>query len=385
MNVLVINSGSSSVKFKVVNSISRDVVLSGLVDGIGLDTCVFKVDGSERSLFVENHEDAIREVISVIDVDSIDCVGHRVVHGGQKYVEPVIIDDDVIRVIGELCELAPLHNPANLEGIRACMSVLGGKVQVAVFDTSFHQSMSKEAFLYALPLRDFEELGLRKYGFHGISHNFLYDEVKRILDSDVNVISCHLGNGSSVACINKGKVVDTSMGFTPLDGLVMGTRSGSVDPGLLIYLEKVKRQGPEALCNYLNKDSGLKGICGFSDVRIIHEKADEGDEKCRLALDLFAWRLKHFIGAYLGLMQGKTDVLVFSGGIGEKAFYLRKKVCDDLSHLGFWLDDERNKNNELVISKDDSPVKVMVVPTNEELMIALETFKLASRVLSKEL
>ncbi|MCC7574120.1 acetate kinase [Candidatus Woesearchaeota archaeon] len=376
MNVLVINCGSSSVKFKVINSVSRDVLVKGHVDGIGLDSCVLKLNGSETKLFVDTHESALKEIFKVVDVNVIDCVGHRVVHGGQKYVDSVIIDDDVVKAIGDLCDLAPLHNPANLQGIKACMSLLKGKKQVAVFDTSFHQSMAKDAFLYGVPLELYESFSVRKYGFHGISHSYLYGEVKRVLGRDINVISCHLGNGASVACINQGRVVDTSMGFTPLDGLVMGTRSGGVDPGLLIYLQKIKDLGPDELCDFLNKESGLKGICGFSDVRVIHEKAELGDERCGLALDVFVWRLKHFIGAYLGLMRDRTDVLVFSAGIGEGAFYLRKKVCDELSHLGFWLDDDKNNRHDLFISKDDSPIKIMVVPTDEELMIALEALKL---------
>ena len=382
MNVLVINSGSSSLKFQVIDEAKRDVLLKGHVDGIGLDSCAFKFNGEVFDLSVKNHVEAIKLVLSKIDGFKIDVVGHRFVHGGTLYKESVIVSDKVLEDLEALASLAPLHNPHNLEGIRACMSVLDVP-QVTVFDTSFHQTIPKYAATYALPKNLVEEHKIQKYGFHGTSHNYLMLEAKRLLGrGKVNLVTCHLGNGASVSCIKHSKCIDTSMGFSPLQGLVMGTRSGDVDPGLVLFLQEKLKMSSSDVCDLLNKKSGLLGLSNSSDMRDIYSKILDGDVDASLALDVFVYRLIHYIGAYFALMGEDVHAVVFSGGIGEGAFYLRKKVALMLKHLGVSIDFDKNmKNNGFitessVISTSSSKVKLLVIPANEELLIALDCARL---------
>lgn len=382
MNILVINSGSSSVKYKIINPENKKILSYGHVDGIGLDSCTFIKEDTSEKVFIKNHEDAIALVLNSVDKKSIDAVGHRFVHGGSKYSESIVVNNYVVEDLKSLIDLAPLHNPHNLAGIVAAKKLLDVP-QVIVFDTAFHESIPKKANSYALPKKLVDEHGLKKFGFHGISHKYLAQEAKDLLGREnVNLITCHLGNGASVSCIKRGECVDTSMGFSPIQGLVMGSRSGDVDPGLIIYLQEKLKLSLTDIKKMLNKESGLKGICGESDMRKVYEKMLDNDSDASLALEIFIYRLVHYIGAYLALMQADTHAIIFSGGIGEGAFYVRKNVCFALKHLGISLNLDKNMyNNGLInkamfINEDASKIKVLVIPTNEELMIAREVFDL---------
>lgn len=380
MNVLVINCGSSSVKFSVIDLKKKVSLLVGLVDNIGLGSCFLSVDGVSRDLFVKDVSGAFDVIFDVVKSFSVVCVGHRVVHGGFEFSEPVFASSVVLKKLEKFNDLAPLHNPHNVLGVLACKKHFKKIPQVLVFDTAFHHSLSREAFTYSVPKKLSSQFHIRKYGFHGISHKYLSLEVNKLLKKKANIISCHLGNGASITCIHRGKSVDTSMGFTPLAGLVMGTRAGAIDPGLVLFLQEHKGFDFKDLNRILNKESGLLGLCGDSDMRRIYERSLKKDVDASLALGIFCRRVVHYIGAYFATMSDKTDALVFSGGIGENAFYVREKVCDSLRHLGVVLDSGKNRNNDLLISSSSSRVKVFVIPTNEELMIALDCFKLLSSV-----
>ena len=386
--VLIINAGSSSLKFQLIELVSKDSLFRGIIDAINLENCsitIFTNDGSvkEKKIKVQNHEDALKLLINTLlenqvigDISQIKGIGHRVVHGGEKYSAPVIIDDTVIADLKEISSLAPLHNPPNIACIIACQKVLNIP-QVAVFDTAFHSTISKEKYLYGLPYEYYEKYHIRKYGFHGISHKYItklmieYYRIKK--KKNPKFIICHLGNGSSITAVHNGKSFNTTMGLTPTDGLIMGTRSGSLDPYIAVHLEKIFNIGYDALGKILNKQSGLLGISGYSDMRMLWK--NKKDKKCRLAMDMFADRITHYIGAYIAELNG-VDGIVFTAGIGENAFYIRKKVLDNFKFLGLKLDNTKNTKNDFTITRNDSKIDCFVIKTNEELQIALETQKL---------
>ncbi|MGV8169401.1 MAG: acetate/propionate family kinase, partial [Candidatus Nanoarchaeia archaeon] len=323
-------------------------------------------------VIIKNHDDAIKLVLSHIPKKDINIVGHRVVHGGEKYSAPITITEDVKKTIKELSSLAPLHNPPNLQGIESCEKLLPGIPQIAVFDTSFHSTISRKTFLYALPYSFYTEHGIRKYGFHGTSHNYIMLETKKLLKKEkINMISCHLGNGSSITAIKNNESVDTSMGFTPLAGIPMGTRSGDIDPGIILHLMENTNFSLEEMKKLLNKESGLLGISGESDMRKIYDKARNGNEKSLLAIDMLAYDLAKYIGSYFAVL-GNVDAITFTGGLGENAFYVRSRAIKYLENFGVILDEDKNRRNEKIISSEKSKVKVLVLPTNEELMIARE-------------
>ena len=383
MIILVLNAGSSSLKYQVFNMSTQAVLLKGHVDGIGLSTCQisYGVDSDivYRKISVKTHLAAVKlalaSVEQIIPLSKIVAIGHRVVHGGELYKSAVKINASVIKNIDKLSELAPLHNPHNLSGIRACKKLLPRIPQVAVFDTAFHQTIPQKAYLYGIPFEYYKKYGIRKYGFHGTSHKYVMLEAKELLHkSKVNLITCHLGNGASITAIKNNKSVETSMGFTPLQGLLMGTRSGDLDPAIIPFLVKKEHKSVDEIITILNKKSGLAGINGVSDVRTIHEHAVRGDKQASLALKMFAHRVYEYIGAYVAVL-GNVDAIVFTGGIGEGAFYLRTLICRHLDFLGVKLSGKKNLKGEVTISKIISKVKVFVIPTNEELMIAKETKK----------
>jgi acetate kinase len=377
MNVLVINSGSSSIKFQLINMQDESILTKGMVDGIGLETCKVKINGTEAPCAVKNHEEGIQKILPEISKFKIDAVGHRVVHGGEKYKESTIITPDVEKTIEELSILAPLHNPPNLEGIRACKKLLPNIAQVAVFDTAFHSTIPEEAFLYGIPYEYYEKYKIRKYGFHGTSHRYIMLQTKKILGKkSINIISCHLGNGSSVTAIQKNKSIDCSLGFTPTGGIIMGTRSGSIDPSIASFIEKKEGLSPDQVDVLLNKKSGFVGITGSSDMRTIHENAKKGDKRCKLLIKMLAYDIAFFVGAYKEIV-GNIDAITFTGGIGENAYYVRELALKPL--LDVKLDPKKNKKNEQLISAKNSKVKVFVIPTNEELMIARDTLGLVRK------
>jgi acetate kinase len=379
MNILVINSGSSSIKFQLINMEDQSVMMKGMVDGIGLKTCKFIFNGTEENYCSKNHEKGMEKILSVIPRDKIHAIGHRVVHGGEKYRESVLINEDVKKTIKELFTLAPLHNPANLEGINACEKILKGIQQVAVFDTAFHSTIPKEAYLYGIPYSYYEKYAIRKYGFHGTSHRYIMLKTKEILKkkTPLNMISCHLGNGSSITAIKEDKSIDCSLGFTPTPGVLMGTRCGDIDPSIVTFIQRKERLNPDEIDNLLNKNSGFLGITGSPDMRQIHESADGGDTKCRLLLDMLAYDIAFYIGAYTQIL-GKVDAITFTGGIGQNAWYLREKVLSYFQDVK--IDLTRNQTGDTCITKKESKLKVLVIPTNEELMIAKDTASLVKIV-----
>ena len=376
MNVLVINSGSSSLKFKIIEPKKKNVLFYGHIDGIGRENCLIKTNGKAEKKKVRDHTDAVRIALGLVDDIRIDAVGHRVVHGAEKYDKAVRIDAQTIRAIEKLCELAPLHNPPNLAGIKACKKALGTVAHYAVFDTAFHQSMPKENYLYAIPDEFYTRYGIRKYGFHGTSHKYVAQESAKLLGKrKISMISCHLGNGSSICCIEKGKSKDTSMGFTPLQGLIMGTRSGDIDPEVVAMLCHKLKKDPDDVIEILNKRSGLMAIAGTPDVREIFERSKKKDKRAELALKMLAARISFYILGYAS--QIKTiDAIAFTAGIGQGAYYLRKSVCERLSPIGVTIDVQKNKkavdDTITLISSKDSKVKILVIPADEELMIAQE-------------
>ena len=394
MNVFVVNCGSSSLKYQLINSDTEEVIAKGLCERIGIDgRLTHKPTGKEqvvKEVAMPDHKSAVSYVLEELtdptagvikDLSEIDAVGHRIVHGGEKFAQSVVITDDVMKAIEECNDLAPLHNPANLIGISACKALMPEVPMVAVFDTAFHQTMPKKAYLYGLPYEYYEDYKIRKYGFHGTSHSFVSKRLLQIIgkeNGDSKVIICHLGNGSSITAVQNGKSVDTSMGFTPLDGLIMGTRSGSIDPAVVQYIAGKKDYTIDEVLNVLNKQSGVEGISGVSsDFRDLDAASMEGNERATVALDMFAYRAAQYIGSYVASMNG-VDAIAFTAGIGENNFKVRKAICDYLGYLGITIDEQANavRGEEIRLSTEDSKVAVYVIPTNEELAIARETVAL---------
>ena len=394
MNVLVINCGSSSLKFQLINSESEAVLAKGLCERIGIDgRLTYQPAGGEKNVSekaMPTHTEAIQFVIDALtdadtgvvkSLDEIGAVGHRVVHGGEKFAKSVVVTPEVKAAIAECNDLAPLHNPANLIGIEACESLMPGTPQVVVFDTAFHQTMPEKAYMYGLPYEHYEKYKVRRYGFHGTSHSFVSKRVAEIVGKPYNAtktIVCHLGNGASVSAVLNGESVDTSMGLTPLEGLVMGTRSGDIDPAIMEFIAKKENLDIAGIMNVLNKKSGVEGVSGVSsDFRDLEAAAKAGNKRAELAIDVFAYRVAKYVGAYTAAMNG-VDNIVFTAGIGENCALVRTKVCSYLGYLGITIDEEANgkRGEEIIISTPDSKVKVLVVPTNEELAIARETVAL---------
>lgn len=394
MNVLVINCGSSSLKFQLINSESEQVLAKGLCERIGIDgRLTYQPAGGEKAISekaMPTHTEAIQFVIDALtdektgvvkSLDEIGAVGHRVVHGGEKFTRSVVITDEVKAAIEECNDLAPLHNPANLIGINACQSLMPNTPMVAVFDTAFHQTMPERAYMYGLPYEYYDKYKVRRYGFHGTSHSFVSRRAAELVGKPydaVKTVVCHLGNGASICAVENGKSVDTSMGLTPLEGLVMGTRSGDIDPAIMEFISKKEGLDIAGLMNVLNKKSGVEGISGVSsDFRDLDNAADEGNNRAKIALEVFIYRVAKYVGAYAAAMNG-VDVIAFTAGIGENAGNVRAGVCKYLGYLGIEINEEANKKRgeEITISTADSKVKVMVVPTNEELAIARDTVAL---------
>ncbi|MCL1932972.1 MAG: acetate kinase [Candidatus Azobacteroides sp.] len=393
--ILVLNCGSSSIKYKLLDMETQSVLAQGGVEKIGLNGSFLKMtlpNGNKVILEGEilEHQAGIEYILGVItskkygcirSLDEIDAVGHRVVHGGENFNSSVLITDDVIRKITECIELAPLHNPPNLKGILAVKELMPNVPQVSVFDTAFHQTMPDYVYLYGLPYSLYEKYAIRRYGFHGTSHRYVSEEVCRFLNVSYEkqkIITCHIGNGVSITAIKDGWSVDTSMGMTPVEGLLMGTRSGDVDAGVLTYIMEKENVGSQAISTIVNKYGGILGISGVSsDMREIEEAIRNGNERAALALKTYNYRIKKYVGAYAAALGG-VDILVFTGGVGENVWITRSEVCKNMEFIGIKLDEEKNKNVrgiEAVISTDDSLVKVVVIPTDEELMIALDTLK----------
>lgn len=395
MNVLVINCGSSSLKFQLINSESEQVLAKGLCERIGIDgSLTYQPEGAEKmksDKAMPTHTEAIQFVIDALtdaqtgvvkSLDEISAVGHRVVHGGEKFAKSVVITEEVKKAIEECNDLAPLHNPANLIGINACQKLMPGTPMVAVFDTAFHQTMPDKAYMYGLPYEYYEKYKVRRYGFHGTSHSFVSKRAAELAGrpyDQVRTIVCHLGNGASICAVENGKSVDTSMGLTPLEGLVMGTRSGDIDPAILEFIAKKEGLDIAGLMNMLNKKSGVFGLSNnlSSDFRDLEEGANSGNQQARTALDVFAYRVAKYVGSYAAAMNG-VDVIAFTAGIGENSGTVRADVMKYLGYLGIQIEEDANqkRGEEVTISTADSKVKVMVIPTNEELAIARETVAL---------
>ena len=395
MNILVINCGSSSLKYQLLNMNDESVLASGLVERIGIEGAQLKheIPGRDKEVIktpMKDHKDALGHVLDAIthaeygaikELKEINAIGHRVVHAGEKYASSVVIDEKVIAALEECIELAPLHNPPNLMGIEAMQELLPGVPNVGVFDTAFHQTMPASSYIYALPYELYEKYGVRRYGFHGTSHKYVSQRAAEMLGKDIKdlkLVTCHLGNGASLAAIDGGKVVNTSMGFTPLEGLVMGTRCGDIDPAIVTFVMNKEGLSPKEADNLLNKQSGVLGISGVSsDFRDIENAAAEGNERAQLALDAFDQRVTQYIAAYASCMGG-VDAVIFTAGLGENSIDNREAICKPLGFMGIKLDVEKNnvRGKDTVVSADDSQVKVLVVPTNEELMIARDTLEL---------
>lgn len=393
MNILVINAGSSSVKYQLIDMNDESVLASGIVERIGIDgpTLKHQAKGKEKlvqRLHIQDHSGAVKVVVDTLlskefgvisSINDIAAVGHRIAHGGDKFTQSILIDQTVIQAIKDNIELAPLHNPANIIGIEACQIVMPDIPMVAVFDTAFHQTLPKEAYLYGLSYDISTELKIRRYGFHGTSHKYIALQATEAIGKDIRelkIITCHLGNGSSVAAIKHGQSVDTSMGFTPLEGLVMGTRCGDIDPSIIQFLMHKRHMTLEEVMDFLNGECGVFGLSGkSSDFRDLWDYADKGDERCRTAIEVFCYRVKKYIGAYAAAMGG-VDAIVFAGGIGENDIPVRAKILEGLEFLGVRVDYDQNneKGVQKVISMPESKVFVMVVLTNEELMIAKDTY-----------
>lgn len=393
MKVLVINCGSSSLKYQLIDSDTDEVLAKGLCERIKLDGVLTHQSMGKEKITVESampdHSAAVKLVLdklvdeklgAISSLDEINAVGHRVVHGGEKFSTSVVIDDDVLAAIEECNDLAPLHNPANLIGIRACMELMPGVPQVAVFDTAFHQTMPEEAYIYGLPYEYYEKYKVRRYGFHGTSHSFVSQRANELLGNKEHskIIVCHLGGGSSVCAVVDGKSVDTTMGLTPLEGLPMGTRCGSIDPAIIEFLINKENISLKEAMKVLNSNSGVYGISGVSsDFRDLDKGILDGNKRCEIAMNVFCYQLTKIIGGYIAAMGG-VDAIVFTAGIGENNKTVRTRVCKKLEYLGIKLDDEANslRGEEIKISTDDSSVPVYVIPTNEELSIARQTVAL---------
>jgi acetate kinase len=399
MKILVLNNGSSSVKYKLINSDTKQVLAEGGVEKIGLADSFLKFklsDGSKETVTVSmpDHKEAIRQVFKVLtdpekgvikSLDEINAVGHRVVHGMEYFNKSVLITPEVIEKVKECYPVAPLHNPANIIGIEAVLDLLPGVPQVGVFDTAFHQTMPAKAYMYALPYEDYEKYGIRRYGFHGTSHRYVSRRACEFLGVDYEkqrIITCHIGNGGSITAIKDGKSVDTSMGLTPTEGLMMGTRVGDVDPGALVYLMERTGMDAEELQKVINKQSGVYGVSGISnDMRDIEAGIEAGNERAKLAMDMYEYHIIKYIGSYTAALNG-VDVIVFTGGVGENQTGTREKICRQLSYLGVTFNAEANKvrGEEIEISGKDSKVRVVVIPTDEEMMIAQDTAEIVSKL-----
>ena len=395
MNVLVINCGSSSLKYQVIDSESEQVLAKGLCERIGIDgRLVYTPAGGEKevsNLDMPTHKQAIQYVIDALtnektgvikSLDEIGAVGHRLVHGGEKFACSTLINEDVIKAVEECSDLAPLHNPANLIGVRACQELMPDTPMAGVFDTAFHQTMPQEAYMYGVPYEYYENYKVRKYGFHGTSHSFVSKRLAELLGKpieDLKIVVCHLGAGASICAVDGGKSIDTSMGLSPLEGLIMGTRSGDVDPSVIEFICKKENLDINGIMEVLNKKSGVQGLSGVSsDFRDLQAGAADGNERCAMAVDVFCYRVVKYIGAYVAAMNG-VDAIAFTAGLGENDEIVRRKVVKRLGYLGITLDEEVNDNGrgkEIAISTPDSKVPVWIVPTNEELAIARETVAL---------
>ena len=391
MKVLVINAGSSSLKYQLINMDDESVMAKGVVERIGIEgsNLVHKIGDRKIEIKkpLKDHVEAIQLVLAALvdpdhgavkSMDEIGAVGHRVVHGGEAFAGSVMITDEVMQALRDNIELAPLHNPANIMGIEACKAVMPNVPMAGVFDTAFHQTMPKKSFLYALPYEVYEKYKIRRYGFHGTSHKFVSESAAQFLGKDIKdlkIITCHLGNGSSITAVDHGKVLDTSMGLTPLQGVPMGTRSGDIDPAILEVLMNKENMDITQMNTYLNKKCGVFGISGISsDFRDLTAASREGNERAELALQVFCYQVKKYIGAYAAAMNG-ADVIVFTAGVGENTPHIRKRIMSNMEYMGFELDDERTENGKdsFVFSKDGSKVIGLVIPTNEELVIARDT------------
>jgi acetate kinase len=392
MNILVLNCGSSSVKYQLIEIGKEKVLARGLVERIGLEGSKLKHEAKKRKIIIEDHlpdhDTAIDIIIKVLlnddfgvikDINDIKAVGHRVVHGGEFFIKSSLITDDFMKTLKECIPLAPLHNPANIMGINAIKKILPEIPQVGVFDTSFHQTIPEKAYIYPIPYEFYEKNRIRKYGFHGTSHRYVSHRAAEFLKlkyENLKIITAHLGNGASIAAIDRGKSIDTSMGYTPLEGLVMGTRSGDIDPAIPMILARDFRMNPASVDSLLNKKSGVLGISGISsDMRDLEEKALKNNKRAKLALDIYSYRLKKYIGSYIAAMGG-VDIIVFTAGIGENSDYIREKTLEGLEFFGVKLDKKKNKGlrgKEADISSPDSKVKILIIPTNEELVIARDT------------
>jgi acetate kinase len=392
MKVLVINAGSSSLKYQLIDMTNESALAVGLCERIGINNSIItqkRFDGKklEKEADLPNHKKALEEVVKALtdsefgvikDMNEINAVGHRVVHGGEQFTTSALIDTGVEQAIKDCFELAPLHNPPNMMGITACAEIMPGTPMVAVFDTAFHQTLPAYAYMYALPYDLYEKHGVRKYGFHGTSHMYVARRAAAMLGKplkDVKVITCHLGNGSSITAVKGGKSIETSMGFTPLEGVAMGTRCGSIDPAVVPFIMEKEGLSTREVDNLMNKKSGVLGISGISnDFRDLDEAASNGNQRAELALEIFAYKIKKYIGEYSAVLNG-ADAVVFTAGIGENSATIRKRILSDLEGLGIKIDDEKNKirGQEIDISTPDAKVRVLVIPTNEELTIARDT------------
>ena len=398
MKILVINSGSSSLKYQLFNMETKNVLAKGLIQRIGIDDSYLEYEnGSGDEIVIEkdipNHKTGIELLIETLiskehgvlkTINEIEAIGHRIVHGGEAFAESTIINDQTIKKLEDVADLAPLHNPPNIMGVKVCKELMPDKPQVGVFDTAFHQSMPEKAYIYALPYEYYENYGVRRYGFHGTSHGYVAKRAAKMMDKnieDLKIITCHLGNGASVAAVKNGESVDTSMGLTPLEGLVMGTRCGDIDPAIIPFVMEKENMTASEIDNVLNKKSGLLGVSGVSsDSRDIEAAAEEGNHRAKIAKELFNYRVKKYIGAYTAAMGG-VDAIVFTAGIGENAIGTRESILNGFEYLGVEVDQEANdcRGKEVLISTADSKVKAMVVPTNEELVIAHDTMDLVNQ------
>ena len=392
MKILVINCGSSSLKYQLIDMETEELMAKGLVERIGIEGSRIKHEtiGKEKKTIetpMQDHKRALELVMesltneeygAIKSLDEIDAVGHRVVHGGEDFAKSVVIDEKVLKGIEDNVEIAPLHNPPNIMGIKACQRLLPNVKQVAVFDTAFHQTMPAESYIYALPYEYYEKYKIRRFGFHGTSHKYITNRAAEMLGKDVNevnLITCHLGNGSSICAVKNGKSIDTSMGFTPLEGLAMGTRCGDLDPAILPFLMEKENLSTDEINTLINKKSGVLGISGVSsDFRDIEAARDEGNKRAKLALDIFEKRVRGYIGSYMTELD-HVDAIVFTAGVGENSIEMRESIVNGLKSLGIKIDTERNnvRGEDKLISADDSSIKIFVIPTNEELMIARDT------------
>lgn len=390
--IIAINAGSSSLKFQLIEMPEENVLAKGMVERIGLENSIFGMSYGDKkdnlTLDIPDHGKAVEILLEQLkesgvikSLDEIDGIGHRVVHGAEKFSDSVLVDDEVIEQIEKVSELAPLHNPPNLTGVKAFRDILPNVPAVAVFDTAFHQTMPPESYLYSLPMEYYTDFGIRKYGFHGTSHKYVSERAAEMLGQpleNLRLITCHIGNGASIAAVKNGESIDTTMGFTPLEGVTMGTRSGSLDPALIPYIMDKTGKNVDEVLQMLNKESGLLGLSGFSsDLRDIQDKANEGDERAEIALTIFADRIHQYIGSYAAKMNG-VDAIIFTAGIGENSITVRERVLSGLEFMGVYWDPVLNQvqGEEAEITFPRSPVKVLVIPTNEEIMIARDVARL---------